>query len=196
MARARRPEDWERDLRDAREAERLVADVLDGAPKVRDVQDRTASFDRLDFEFSYRGMAVSLDVKEKRQPYSRAVRDLWPRVPEHNLFIVDETVYRRVVWQGGGGYLAIHDCPTDRWLVFGPWELTLGRRVRYARWGQRRDRPFLKGKLLFDLASAAREARAFTVDLVLRTIDDSRSWRDAVEPYPVQGATLRELGAP
>ena len=138
MARARRSEDWERDLRDARASEQLVAQVLGGDPRIQELEDHTASFDRLDFAFRYRGMLVTLDVKEKRQPYSREVQELWPRVPERELFIVDETVYRRVVWQGGGGYLAIHDVPGRRWVVFGPWELTLGRHARYARWGRRR----------------------------------------------------------
>jgi hypothetical protein len=159
-----------------------------------DLSDQTAAFDRLDFEFSYRGLPVSLDVKEKRQHYSQAVRDLRPDVREADLFIVDETVFRRIVWQGGGGYLAIHDCPTGRWLAVGPWELTLGDHVRYVRWGQRQHEPFLKGKLLIDLGNARHQDRHFSAGLVLRAIDESRSWRDAVDPYPVNGVTLPELG--
>ena len=50
------------------------------------------------------------------------------------MFILDETVYRRIVWQGGGGYLAVHDLPGSRWAFFGPWELTLGPKIRYNRW--------------------------------------------------------------
>lgn len=130
MARARRQEDWGRDLSGARAVEAFVAEELRGDPALEGVQDHTASYVDLDFSFHYRGMAVTLDVKEKRQRYSRGVRELWPDVREPDLFIVDETVFRRVVWQGGGGYLAIHDLPGSRWVVLGPWELTLGQRVR------------------------------------------------------------------
>ena len=61
----------------------------------------------------------------------------------------DETVYRRIVWQGGGGYLAVHDLPGSRWAFFGPWELTLGPKVRYNRWIEKSPGNRLrKGKLL------------------------------------------------
>ena len=109
------------------------AHALSEAAAVRDLVDHTSAFDRLDFTFTYRSAPVSLDVKEKRQSYSQSVRELWPAVPDRDLFIIDETVYRRVVWQGGGGCLAIHDLPSHRWVIFGPWELTLGRPVRYGR---------------------------------------------------------------
>ncbi len=133
-------------------------------------------------------------MKEKLQRYSRGVQQLWAGVSERDLFIVDETVYRRIVWQGGGGYLIVHDAPGDRWDVLGPWELTLGRRERYGRWGTRRQERFLKGKLLLDLSGAAGESQDFSVDQVLQTIDQSWAWRDRVEPYPIRGVTLHELG--
>ena len=195
MARARRQEDWRRDLAGARAVEAFVAEELRRDPSLHAVEDRTAGFD-LDFSFDYRGMPVTLDVKEKRQPYSRGVQELWPGLRERDLFIVDETVYRRVVWQGGGGYLAIHDLPGARWLVLGPWELTLGHRVRYGRWGERGGASFLKGKLLIDLSTAAHRDADFSTDLVKRAIEGSRAWRDRVQPYPVPGAALREVGRP
>lgn len=194
MARARRQQDWGRDLSGARAVEAFVGEQLRGDPSLHAVEDHTASFVDLDFSFRYRGMPVTLDVKEKRQRYSRGVQELWPGVREADLFIVDETVFRRVVWQGGGGYLLVHDIPSRRWLVFGPWELTLGRKVRYGRWGQRRDARFLKGKLLLDLSSATETTDDLSVDAVLRAVDVALDWRSRVEPYPIQGARLRELG--
>lgn len=120
MTRERRPDDWARDLEGARQSEALVAEALTSDRRLTDVVDRTASFDQLDFSFCYRGVSVTLDVKEKLQRYSRGISDLWPSVAEADQFIVDETVFRRVVWQGGGGYLLIHDVPGARWVVFGP----------------------------------------------------------------------------
>lgn len=196
MARARRQQDWGRDLSGARAVEAFVGEQLRGDPSLHAVEDHTASFVDLDFSFRYRGMPVTLDVKEKRQRYSRGVQELWPGVREADLFIVDETVFRRVVWQGGGGYLVIHDVPGARWLVLGPWELTLGHRVRYGRWGDRGGAPFLKGKLLIDLATATHGASGFSTELVKRAIEASRAWRDRVQPYPVPGARLREVGRP
>lgn len=196
MARARRAGDWERDLAGARQTEQLVANALHGDRRIEDLEDCTAAFDRLDFAFRYRGQAIAVDVKEKLQRYSQSVQHLWPAVAEQDLFIVDETVYRRVVWQGGGGYLAIHDAPCERWVIFGPWELTLARHVRYGRWGQRNADSFLKGKLLFDLSAGANAGDHFDVDLLTTTITQSSRWRDRVEPYPIHGARLRELGQP
>lgn len=196
MARARRSSDWEVDLAAAQAVEQEVRERLGSDRTVRDLEDRTASFDELDFSFTYRGRRITLDVKEKRQPYSAGVRDLWRDVAEPHLFIIDETVYRRVVWQGGGGFLAVHDLPRRRWCYFGPWELTLGGRVRYGRWGQRREKPFLKGKLLVDIRGAATETDHFDVQEMLRVVESAERWRDRVEPYPINGATLREVGAP
>ena len=62
-------------------------------------------------------MRVWVDLKEKRQVYSHGVRELWPDVPSISLFILDETVYRRIIWQGGGGYLVVHDHPGERWAI-------------------------------------------------------------------------------
>jgi hypothetical protein len=194
VSRQRRPEDWDRDLAGARDVEGTVAAALAADRRVVDLRDDTAAFDRLDFSFRYRGLPVALDVKEKRQRYSTGIRTLWPGLTEPDLFIVDETVYRRIVWQGGGGYLAVHDVPGRRWVVLGPWELTLGHKERYGRWGERGASPFLKGKLLFDLSIGEDQPDPFDVGLVLRTIDQARRWRDRVEPYPIHGARLRELG--
>lgn len=81
-------------------------------------------------------------------------------------------------------------------MVLGPWELSLGRRLRYGRWGRRRgDRDrFLEGRLLFDLSAGHEQAGPFDVGPVLAVIDQARAWRDRVEPYPVHGARLREPG--
>ena len=193
MTRARRPEDWGVDLANARAVEQQVGDLLRADRRLADVDDRTASLDELDFRFRYRGVLVTVDVKEKRQPYSRGIQDLWPELPEPEMFVVDETVFRRVVWQGGGGYLLIHDAPGQRWVVFGPWELTLGRKLRYGRWGQRTGPPFLKGKLLVDLR-IGRHGPEASVDLILDAIKQSTAWRNRVEPYPIPGVSIREIG--
>ncbi|MBW3615742.1 MAG: hypothetical protein KY439_10610 [Actinobacteria bacterium] len=194
MSRDRRPEDWEADLAAARPVEREVATKLAQEPRFKELEDFTDRVDSLDFAFTYRGRSVTLDVKEKRQSYSAGVRELWPQLAEPDMFIVDETVFRRIVWQGGGGFFAIHDVPGRRWCLYGPWELTLGRRVRYGRWGQRNGRPFLKGKLLIDLAAAAAQSAQFETQAVCLVLESAWSWRDRVGPHPVHGARMPELG--
>lgn len=194
MTRSRRPEDWGKDLEGARASERALAAALSDHPHVHALADHTEAFDRLDFSFTFGGDQVFVDIKEKRQPYSRGVNDLWPAADSSNLFILDETVYRRIVWQGGGGYLVVHDHPGERWALFGPWELTLGPRVRYQRWGQRRAGGFLKGKILLNLNAAALVTERFSVDDLLGVIDDARAKMKSVaavatteEPIPVLG---------
>jgi hypothetical protein len=84
--------------------------------------------------------------------------------------------------------------PGGRWCYFGPWELTLGDHVRYARWGKRYDRSFLKGKLLVNLEGAAAQTTELDVTELLRVVESSERWRDKPEPYPIHGARLREIG--
>ena len=193
MTRARQAHDWKRDLTAARAAEESLAEILRRDPRVEDLIDRTKAFDRLDFGFRYRTMPVELDLKEKIRPTSKALASLWPEVAAANLFVVDETVYRRIVWHGGGGYLVVHDHPGARWAIFGPWELTLGPRRRYRRWGDTGSGPFAKGKLLLDLGAAARLDADFSVDALLEVVDRSVADRDAVDAV---GATqgLPEVG--
>ncbi len=168
------------DLAGARAAEQELAELLSADPRVEEFEEHTADFDRLDYSFTYDRGRVHVDLKEKRQRYSAGYAEMWD-VPPQDMFIVDETVYRRIVWQGGGGYLVIHDHPEERWAIFGPWELTLGPRVRYQRWGHGRGRSFLKGKLLLDLKAAARLTDGFSVDDLLRVIERSRAARESVE---------------
>ena len=196
MVRARRPEDWERDLAQARHAEAELAQVLASDSRLDDFTDNSAGVDRLDFSFSFGGARVDIDLKEKLQHYSSGIARLWPDIAPQDLFVVDETVYRRVVWQGGGGYLVVHDHPEERWAIFGPWELTLGPRVRYQRWGQRKAESFLKGKILLDLTTAARISRTFSVDDLLWVILRASDARDAVEAVATKGQEVPELGDP
>lgn len=158
-------------------------------------KDMSRATDRLDFAFNYRGIEVHIDLKEKKQSYSSGIRRLWPEVAPENLFILDETVYRRIVWQGGGGYLAVRDDPEDRWVIFGPWELTLGPRKRYERWGERATR-FKKGKVLLDLSSAALESRFFDVGDLLSVVDRALRDRDAIAAVATQGQEMPEIGRP
>jgi hypothetical protein len=179
MSRERRAGDWQRDIANARPGESKLKEMLSEDDRILALEDHTRDFERLDFSFQYEGGSVAVDLKEKRTPYSAGVAELWPIVHESDLFIVDETVFRRIVWQGGGGYLVVHDFPKSRWAIFGPWELTLGPRVRYQRRGQRTTR-FLKGKVLLDLGHAAEVASSFSVTALLRTITTARAQRDAV----------------
>jgi hypothetical protein len=181
MTRSRRPDDWSRDLEGARASERALADALSNHPRVESLTDHTDAFDLLDFSFTFGRERVFVDIKEKRQPYSSGINGLWPNVDSSNLFILDETVYRRIVWQGGGGYLVVRDHPGKRWALFGPWELTLGPRLRYQRWGQRGNSGFLKGKILLNLSTAALVTEGFSVDDLLRVIEDSRARVQSVE---------------
>ena len=180
LSRPRRPEDWERDLRAAKPAEESFAAELATDPRLADLERHTDAFDKLDFSFTYGSRRIWVDLKEKRQPYSAGVQALWEEVPGSFLFILDETVYRRIVWQGGGGYLVVHDHPGQRWAIFGPWELTLGPRRRYER-EEKRKTTFLKGKILLDLRAAATLRSYFSIDELLHVIDKSVAQRDAVE---------------
>lgn len=194
MQRARRPDDWERDLRVAKDAEGAFATELRADPRLEELVDHTESHDQLDFSFVHEGRVVWVDLKEKRQPYSLGVRQLWLEIPASCLFILDETVYRRIVWQGGGGYLVVHDHPGDRWAIFGPWELALGPRVRYQRWGQKGAGRFLKGKILLDIRAAAHQGRNFSVDDLLWVVGRSEAERDAVDAVATKMQELPELG--
>jgi hypothetical protein len=71
VTRARRSEDWARDLASARAVESMVASAFQSSGLVSELEDHTADFDRLDFSFVWKGGRVWLDVKEKRQRYSR-----------------------------------------------------------------------------------------------------------------------------
>jgi hypothetical protein len=194
MTRPRRPEDWSRDLAGARASERDLAEVLSNHSRVHSLRDHTDAFNFLDFSFDFEGERVFVDMKEKRQSYSRGIADLCPWVPPANLFVLDETVYRRIVWQGGGGYLVVRDHPGKRWAIFGPWELTLGPSVRYQRWGERQGQRFLKGKILLNLGAAAILAERFSVDDLLRVIQDSRAGVKSVAAIATQEQSLPEIG--
>ena len=193
VTRARRPGDWERDLERARAGEGWLAGVLRADPRITDFEDHTARYDCLDFSFTFGGRTVYVDLKEKRSRYSSGIAGVWPEIAAEDLFIVDETVFRRIVWQGGGGYLVVHDHPARRWAIFGPWELTLGPRVRYQRRGQRTSE-FLKGKVLLNLAASAALGPEFSVDLLLDVVTRSARQRDQVEAVPVPTEIVPEVG--
>jgi hypothetical protein len=196
MSRGRRPADWDQDLAAARAEESRLGGLLAGDRRISGLRNHTRDFDKLDFSFSYGGGVVELDLKEKIRPTSAGLASMWAEVPAEHIFVLDETVYRRIVWNGGGGYLIVHDHPGARWLIFGPWELTLGPRRRYERWGRRRDEPFKKGKIMLDLRAAAAESPSPSVDVLLEVIERSRRQRDAVEAVGVSGDDVPEVGEP
>lgn len=121
-----------------------------------------------------------------------AVLSMDPRI--HALFILDEVVFRRIVWQGGGGYLAVQELPSRRWCLFGPWELTLGARLRYERRGNRSGADFWKGKLLLDLAGAACEAPMFSVSALLGVVTRSRQSLERVPTVTVGHGQVPRIG--
>lgn len=174
MTRARRPEDWRRDLDAARAGEQEVAGALRAHPQVSHLSDYTTEHDELDFRFRFDGGDTRVDVKEKRSTLSVELRELWPEVPEPELFVVDETAFRTLLWAEGLGYLLVHDVPQRRWHVFGPWELALGPRRRFERRGNRGAGEFLKGKLLFDFRSAAATTEQLSIDALLDVVRESR----------------------
>jgi hypothetical protein len=133
----------------------------------------------------------------ERTPYSAGIRKLWPDRRPEDLFIMDETVFRRIVWQGGGGYLAVHDLPGRRWVFFGPWELTLGHRRRYNRWVEKTaGRALLKGKILLDLSTAPVTKPSFDVAAVGEVVDHSRAGRDQLAGIQIDKDPLPEVGTP
>jgi hypothetical protein len=70
VARARQPNDWDRDLAAARASEAQVAAELSRHRLVTHLADYTAEMDTLDFEFRFEGERVRIDVKEKRSRYT------------------------------------------------------------------------------------------------------------------------------
>lgn len=195
MARGRRPEDWDRDLAAARAGESEIATLLAADGRLENFTDHTDAFERLDFSFTFEGSDVQVDLKEKIRPTSMGLASFWPEIPSSDVFVLDETVYRRIVWHGGGGYLVVHDHPSARWVIFGPWELTLGPRKRYVRWGQRGARSFAKGKIMLDLSTGARISTSFRVDDLLDVIRSSREQREGVEAVEIAGQELPEIGS-
>ncbi|MFN2589045.1 MAG: hypothetical protein ABR613_13145 [Actinomycetota bacterium] len=191
-SRPRVPQDWERDLRAAKPAEEAFASELAIDPRLEGLRTHTDSFDKLDFSFTYGGREIWVDLKEKKQAYSPGVQALWEEVPESFLFILDETVYRRIIWQGGGGYLVVHDHPARRWAIFGPWELTLGPRRRYER-AETKKTSFYKGKILLDLRAAATLRSYFSIDELLHVIDKSVAERDEVRAVAAKALDLPQV---
>lgn len=159
-----------------------MAEALSKHPLVSHLADYTAEMDALDFEFRFERERVRVDVKEKRSSYTRDYREVWPEVPEPELFILDETAFKALMWEEGLGYLLIHDVPQARWLVMGPWEIALGPRRRFQRAGDKGRGEFLKGKLLLDLRTASAKSGNLSVDELLRVVAESRRARRQVEP--------------
>lgn len=187
MSRIREPADWDHDVAAARPVEREVAEALRRHPAVTHLADYTAEFDALDFEFRFEGDRVRLDVKAKLQPLSADYLGLWPDIPGPELFLLDETSFRTLIWDKGLGYLLVRDVPASRWHVLGPWELCLGPRRRLARRENRGSGEFQKGKLLVDLRTAAVTTAELPVDQLLHVVRTSRAALRQVEAIPIRG---------
>jgi ATP-dependent Lhr-like helicase len=148
--------------------------------------DLTAEMDTLDFRFRFERQDVHLDVKAKFHPLSEEYVDQWPEVPPDELFVLDETTFRTLVWAEGMGYLLIVDEPLGRWHVFGPWELCLGPRRRFERRGDRGSGEFLKGKLLLDLRASASSTPKLDLDRLLDVVRASRTALHQLRAVPVR----------
>lgn len=184
-ARPRREDDWSRDLEAAREEEQRVADALRAHPLVSRFLDLTTSMD-VDFEFVFERQVVQVDLKEKHSPLSSEYCEVWPEVPPADLLLVDEVSWRKLMWREGMGYLLIRDHPSSRWCVLGPWELALSPHRRLERLGDKGNGEFAKGKLLFDLRSAAATTQELDTDALLHVVRQSRESLRKVESLPVR----------
>lgn len=149
-------------------------EALDRHPEVFRLSDFTREMD-LDFEFRFEGEDVRLELKEKVRPYSHEYEELWIDVPPEDLFILDETSFRGLLWAAGMGYLLVRDTPGRRWLYLGPWELALGPRRRFERIGNRGAGEFLKGKVLLDLRTAALTTVDLEIGGLLQVVRRSRA---------------------
>ena len=186
MTRARMPEDWGRDLAAAREVEARVHAALLAHPEISHLSDFTGEMDVLDFEFQFERQKVQVDAKAKMSRLSAEFVELWPEAPRDELFIVDETSFRELVWKEGLGYLLVEDQPRHRWHVFGPWELCLGPRRRFERLGNKKGSEFLKGKLLLDFRTASRTTAELDIDALLDVVRQSRVALRQVRAVPIR----------
>lgn len=186
VSRARESSDWDNDLAAARPLERKVHAALDNHPRISHLADYTSEMDALDFHFRFERADVHLDLKEKWQRSGAQTADLWPETPRDELFVVDETAFRKLVWEQGLGYLLVHDRPRQRWHVFGPWELCLGPRRRFDRLGNRTGQDFLKGKLLLDFRTASATTSELEIDALLKVVRESRAALHRVRAIPVR----------
>ncbi|MGP0006186.1 MAG: DEAD/DEAH box helicase [Acidimicrobiales bacterium] len=180
------PDDWDRDLAAARPIEKRVHTALESHPEISHLSDFTREMDALDFQFRFERQDVHVDVKAKFQRLSDEIAEQWPETPRDELFVVDETSFRQLVWKEGLGYLLVDDEPRDRWHVFGPWELCLGPRRRFERRGNRTGSVFLKGKLLLDFRTASRTTGELDVDALLDVVRRSRNALREVRAIPIR----------
>ncbi|MGH9278771.1 MAG: DEAD/DEAH box helicase [Acidimicrobiales bacterium] len=186
MARAREPADWDHDLAGARALEQEVCDAIRQHPEVSHFADFTHEWD-LDFEFRFERETVRVELKAKGGPLSRDYVELWPEVPPTDLFMLDETAFRKMLWEEGMGYLLVWDRPARRWLYFGPWELALAPRRRLQRLGRKTGADFLKGKLLIDLRTAAASSPNLDVGALLDVVRRSRTALRQPAPIRIRG---------
>lgn len=187
MTRGREAADWDVDRAGALAGEREVADAIGHHPLISSVRDRSASTATPDFELTFAGALVRLELKEKGQPYSADIVDVWREVPERYLLIVDELSLRHLMWAQGVGYVVFADRPQRCWHIFGPWELWLAPRRRYDRPGDKGSGTFLKGKILLDARTAAATMPSFDVDALLDVVRRSRVALTQVRAVDIRG---------
>jgi hypothetical protein len=192
MARGRRADDWDRDLAAARVGERQLLELFHADARVRVLTNRADGLE-LDFHLLVEDMEVEVELKEKRQPYSRFYATLAPSVQSADLFIVDEVAFRRLIFAGGRAFLLVHDLVARRWVLFDVFALTLEPHTRFYRWGDRGAGQFRKGKMLYDLAGGSQHVED-PIGLLIDAVRNIEHRRTAIEPLatrvPLHGIGL------
>jgi hypothetical protein len=151
--RARRGEDWQRDLAERHPMEQRVESEIDRVGVLTLLKSSTTAMDRLDYQVLCPGDRLcEIELKTKRQPY-RGWGTFRPDVAEQDLFIVDELTIRKLIDAGRYGVLLVRDAPLHRWIVWTPMDLMFASKVRVAR-QLATGRGGTKGKVLLNLADS------------------------------------------
>lgn len=119
-------------------------------------QDNSDSFRKLDFSFGDKAAKrhFSFDVKEKRQPYTKAN---WPdtKIPEPHLFIMDDLAARKILAYSPNSGLVVRDNMSGCYVFFSVVDLFLMPKKRVNR-EIRKHVQGMKGKWMTDLRHGRR----------------------------------------
>ena len=159
MTRPRRPEDWDRDLAERHGPEQAFLAALRATDGITAVTDRRDAFDAPDFWAVIHSRRVGVELKTKRQRYSRQTAAKAPEVAYRDLFMIDDKAWRETIEQRC--LLVVWDEPGDRWVCFTPDTLVRSSsEVLPGRTLDRRRR-MVKPKRMVDLSGGACAGRTF-----------------------------------